>query len=151
MSISFICCLEQNWAVLAVLFSRQILNLKNVNNKKNAPKLIFFNEKKIEKDSDNFWHKIFDIKFLSLPLAFLIVGSLGFPLWYIYLWWIFWVKFLGEFFWNFWGEFLIYNVLTIASFRIGVPSILFFMKKCYFYSIKLPFDAEVDEKFFNVI
>ena len=27
---------------------------KNFNNKKCAPKLIFFNEKKIEKDSDNF-------------------------------------------------------------------------------------------------
>ena len=27
---------------------------KNVNNKKCVPKLIFFNEKKIEKDSDNF-------------------------------------------------------------------------------------------------
>ena len=27
---------------------------KNVNNKKRAPKLIFFNEKTIEKDSDNF-------------------------------------------------------------------------------------------------
>ena len=27
---------------------------KNVNKKKCAPKLIFFNEKKIEKDSDNF-------------------------------------------------------------------------------------------------
>ena len=27
---------------------------KNVNNKSCAPKLIFFNEKKIEKDSDNF-------------------------------------------------------------------------------------------------
>ena len=27
---------------------------KNVNNKKCAPKLIFFNEKKIEKDSDKF-------------------------------------------------------------------------------------------------
>ena len=35
--------------------SRSILKLsKNVNNKKCAPKLIFFNEKKIEKDSDNF-------------------------------------------------------------------------------------------------
>ena len=34
---------------------RSILMLsKNVNNKKRAPKLIFFNEKKIEKDSDNF-------------------------------------------------------------------------------------------------
>ena len=28
---------------------------KNVNNKKHAPKLIFFNEKKNEKDLDNFW------------------------------------------------------------------------------------------------
>ena len=27
---------------------------KNVNNKKCAPKLVFFNEKKIEKDSDDF-------------------------------------------------------------------------------------------------
>ena len=35
--------------------SHSILKLsKNVNNKKCAPKLIFFNEKKIEKDSDNF-------------------------------------------------------------------------------------------------
>ena len=35
--------------------SRSILMLsKNVNNKKCAPKLILFNEKKIEKDSDNF-------------------------------------------------------------------------------------------------
>ena len=31
---------------------------KNVNNKKGAPKLVFFNEKKIEKGSDDvkFWH-----------------------------------------------------------------------------------------------
>ena len=28
--------------------------LKNVNNKKHAPKMIFFNEKKNWKDSDNF-------------------------------------------------------------------------------------------------
>ena len=35
--------------------SRSISKLsKNVNNKKCAPKLIFINEKKIEKDSDNF-------------------------------------------------------------------------------------------------
>ena len=27
---------------------------KNVNNKKGVPKLIFFNEKKIDKDSDDF-------------------------------------------------------------------------------------------------
>ena len=30
---------------------------KNANNKKCAPKLIFFNEKKIEKDSDDFWYR----------------------------------------------------------------------------------------------
>ena len=35
---------------------------KNVNNKKLAPKLIFFNEKKIEKDSDNFWHRKWKMK-----------------------------------------------------------------------------------------
>ena len=35
---------------------------KNVNNKKHAPKLIFFNEKKIEKDSDNFWHRKLTLK-----------------------------------------------------------------------------------------
>ena len=35
---------------------------KNVNNKKCAPKLIFFNEKKIEKDLDNFWHRKLTLK-----------------------------------------------------------------------------------------
>ena len=35
---------------------------KNVNNKEHAPKLIFFNEKKIEKDSDNFWHRKLTLK-----------------------------------------------------------------------------------------
>ena len=35
---------------------------KIVNNKKHAPKLIFFNEKKIEKDSDNFWHRKLTLK-----------------------------------------------------------------------------------------
>ena len=35
---------------------------KNVNNKKWAPKLIFFNEKKIEKDSDNFWYRKLTLK-----------------------------------------------------------------------------------------
>ena len=35
---------------------------KNVNNKKRAPKLIFFNEKKIEKDSDNFWYRKLTLK-----------------------------------------------------------------------------------------
>ena len=40
-----------------ILVSKVIQKLmlsKNVNNKKCAPKLIFFNEKKIEKDPDNF-------------------------------------------------------------------------------------------------
>ena len=35
---------------------------KTVNNKKHAPKLIFFNEKKNEKDSDNFWHRKLTLK-----------------------------------------------------------------------------------------
>ena len=35
---------------------------KNVNNKKCAPKVIFFNEKKIEKDSDEFRHRKFMLK-----------------------------------------------------------------------------------------
>ena len=35
---------------------------KNVNNKKCAPKLIFFNEKKIEKDSDNLWYRKLNLK-----------------------------------------------------------------------------------------
>ena len=35
---------------------------KNVNNKQCAPKLIFFNEKKIEKDSDNFWYRKLTLK-----------------------------------------------------------------------------------------
>ena len=35
---------------------------KNVNNKKCAPKLIFFNEKKIEKDSDNIWYRKLTLK-----------------------------------------------------------------------------------------
>ena len=36
---------------------------KNVNNNKYALKLVFFNEKKkIEKDSDNFWHRELTLK-----------------------------------------------------------------------------------------
>ena len=35
---------------------------KNVNNKRCAPKLIFFNEKKIEKDLDNFWRRKLTLK-----------------------------------------------------------------------------------------
>ena len=30
---------------------------KNVKNKKHAPKLVFFNEKKYEKDSNDFWQR----------------------------------------------------------------------------------------------
>ena len=40
---------------------------KNVNNKKCVPKLIFFNEKKIEKDSDNFWHRKLTLKVRNWP------------------------------------------------------------------------------------
>ena len=35
---------------------------KSVNNKKCAPKLVFFNEKKNEKDSDDFGHRKFTLK-----------------------------------------------------------------------------------------
>ena len=35
---------------------------KNVHNKKCAPELVFFNEKKIEKDSDNFRNKKIEMK-----------------------------------------------------------------------------------------
>ena len=42
---------------------------KNVKNIKCAPKLTFFNEKKMEKDSDNFWLRKLTLKvnFLTLP------------------------------------------------------------------------------------
>ena len=36
--------------------------LKSVSNKKYAPKLILVNEKKIEKDSDDFWHRKLTLK-----------------------------------------------------------------------------------------
>ena len=42
---------------------------KNVNDKKHAPKLIFFNEKKIEKDSDNFWHRKLTLKVRNCHLS----------------------------------------------------------------------------------
>ena len=35
---------------------------KNVNNKKCAPELLFFIEKKIEKDSNDFWHRKLTLK-----------------------------------------------------------------------------------------
>ena len=39
---------------------------KNVNNKKCAPKLVFFNEKKIEKDSDDYGHSTSALIFSDL-------------------------------------------------------------------------------------
>ena len=50
---------------------------KNVINKKCAPKLIFFNEKKIEKDSDNFWYRKLTLKVKRLG-DFALFGT--FPL-----------------------------------------------------------------------
>ena len=35
---------------------------KNVNNKKCAPELVFFNENKIEKDSDDHWQRKLTLK-----------------------------------------------------------------------------------------
>ena len=43
---------------------------KNVNNKKFAPELVLFDEKKIKKDSDDFWHR----KLTSQILDFLTAG-----------------------------------------------------------------------------
>ena len=54
--------------------SRSILKLsKNVFYKKCGPKLIFFSEKKIQKDSDDFWHRKLTLKvrfrhFLTTPV-----------------------------------------------------------------------------------
>ena len=42
---------------------------KSVNNKKCAPKLVFYNEKKIEKDSDDFRHRKFTLKVQFLHFA----------------------------------------------------------------------------------
>ena len=83
---------------------------KNDNNKKHAPKVIFFNEKKIEKEPDNFWHRKLTLKVRN---------------------------------WH----------LMIAWFRTYVdqPKIYFLWKSAIFHSIKLPFDAEVAEKFLNGI
>ena len=53
----------QNWKDFCLKINRKLLNFENLcngevskndNNKKCAPKLILFNEKKIEKDSDDF-------------------------------------------------------------------------------------------------
>ena len=35
----------------------KLMSSKNINNKKCAPKLVFFNEKKIEEDFDDFWRR----------------------------------------------------------------------------------------------
>ena len=42
---------------------------KNFNNEKCAPKMIFFNEKKIKKDSDNFRHRKSTLKLKKLQTA----------------------------------------------------------------------------------
>ena len=40
----------------------KLMSSKNVNNKKCAPKFIFFNEKKNQKDSNDFWHRKLTLK-----------------------------------------------------------------------------------------
>ena len=57
------------WSKKAKIFrnfrnkSRSILMLHKISKKKKcAPKFIFFNEKKIEKDSDNFWYRKLTLK-----------------------------------------------------------------------------------------
>ena len=71
----------------------------------NAPKLTLFNEKGIEKDYDNFWHRKLFLKVRN---------------------WLF----------------------SMAWFRVDKKNL---WKSAIFHSIKPPFDAEVDEKFLNVI
>jgi hypothetical protein len=57
---------------------------KNVINKKCAPKLIFFNEKKIEKDSDNFWYRKLTLKVGRLCHLCHIIPTLCYFLIYIF-------------------------------------------------------------------
>ena len=72
-------------------------------------KSIFFNEKKIEKDFDNFWHRKLTLKVRNWHVSF-------------------------------------------TSFRMYVDlSKKKLWESAIFHSIKLPFDAEVAEKFLNVI
>ena len=82
---------------------------KNVNNNKDAPKLIFFDEKKIEKDSDNLWQRKLTLKVRN---------------------------------WHF----------SIAWFRADVDlTKKKLWKSAIFHYHLIPFDAEVDEKFLDVI
>ena len=85
-------------------FSKQsalkIKVFKKCQQQKTCPQIDILQWKKIEKDSDNFWHRKLTLKVRN---------------------------------WHF----------SIAWFRADVDLI--------FYSIKLPFDAEVNEKFLNVI
>ena len=43
-------------------FSKKVILSKQINNKKCAPKLVFFNQKKIAKDSDDFWPRKLTLK-----------------------------------------------------------------------------------------
>jgi hypothetical protein len=64
-----------------------------------------------------------------------------------FLWQIFVTNFCDEFVWRFWffGRFfLTYNLLTIASFRIGVPSILFLYRAVYSNKLWILMDSEFD-------
>ena len=50
------------WPNISNKVVEKLMLSKSVNNKKCAPKLVFFNEKKIEKVSDDFWHRKFTLK-----------------------------------------------------------------------------------------
>ena len=53
---------------------------KNINNKKCASKLVFFNEKKNEKDLDDFWQLAInpELEIQSFPSGMLILGQKSF-------------------------------------------------------------------------
>ena len=112
---------------------------KNINNKICAPKLIFFSEKKIEKDSDNFWYRKLTLKVKRLgDFALFDTSSLTKFLEFNNFLWVCW--FLGKNLSNFvppiwklhnpychsghesykrWGKlFLGYNILSAVHWHI---------------------------------
>jgi hypothetical protein len=64
---------------------------KNVNNKKCAPKFIFFNEKKKKKkDSDNYRHRKLTLKFTILQFLTTFMQVYTRPKFFFLLGWLYW-------------------------------------------------------------
>ena len=53
---------QKSGVILIIKWFKKLKSAKNAFYKKGAPKLIFFNEKKIQKDSEDFWHRKFTLK-----------------------------------------------------------------------------------------